>query len=111
MMRTYRSGSNAKFLCSPWQKLMSGGGGNFGTSMSGRAPDFAAVAYLSAKYADVDPYYGEYAVKIMNAAVKIWNDENMGNNNSFGNNVKKMGIDVGSYPSARTYSFDIKFRF
>jgi len=31
--------------------------------------------------------------------------------NSFGSNVKKMGVDVGSYPSARTYSFDLKFRF
>lgn len=31
--------------------------------------------------------------------------------NSFGSNVKKMGVDIGSYPSARTFSFDLKFRF
>ncbi len=31
--------------------------------------------------------------------------------NSFGANVKKMGVDVGSYPSVRTYSIDLKFRF
>ena len=24
---------------------------------------------------------------------------------------KKMGLDVGSYPTARTYSFDLKFTF
>ena len=31
--------------------------------------------------------------------------------NSFGSNIKKMGVDVGSYPSARSFSFDLKFRF
>ena len=31
--------------------------------------------------------------------------------NSHGNNMKKIGIDNGSYPSARTYSFDLKFTF
>ena len=31
--------------------------------------------------------------------------------NSFGKNVKKMGVDVGSYPSARSLSFDVKFTF
>ena len=30
---------------------------------------------------------------------------------SYGNNMKKMGLDVGSYPTARTYSFDLKFTF
>ena len=31
--------------------------------------------------------------------------------NSHGNNMKKVGIDIGSYPTARTYSFDLKFTF
>ena len=31
--------------------------------------------------------------------------------NSYGNNMKKIGIDTGSYPAARTYSFDLKFTF
>lgn len=31
--------------------------------------------------------------------------------NSYGNNMKKIGVDNGSYPSARTYSFDLKFTF
>lgn len=31
--------------------------------------------------------------------------------NSYGNNVLKMGLDVGSYPTARTFSFDVKFTF
>lgn len=31
--------------------------------------------------------------------------------NSFGSNIKQMGIDMGSYPSARTFSADIKFTF
>ena len=31
--------------------------------------------------------------------------------NSYGNNMKKIGIDNGSYPSARTYSLDLKFTF
>ena len=31
--------------------------------------------------------------------------------NSYGNNMQKVGIDVGSYPTARTYSFDLKFTF
>lgn len=31
--------------------------------------------------------------------------------NSFGSNIKRMGIDMGSYPSARTFSADIKFTF
>lgn len=31
--------------------------------------------------------------------------------NSFGKNMTKMGIDLGSYPMARSYSFDIKLRF
>ena len=31
--------------------------------------------------------------------------------NTYGTNVKKMGIDGGSYPSCRGYSFDIKFTF
>lgn len=31
--------------------------------------------------------------------------------NSFGTNIKKMGIDSGSYPSSRTFSFDLKFTF
>lgn len=31
--------------------------------------------------------------------------------NTYGTNVKKMGIDGGSYPSCRTYSFDIRFTF
>ena len=30
---------------------------------------------------------------------------------SNGNDMKKVGIDNGSYPSARTYSFDLKFTF
>ena len=31
--------------------------------------------------------------------------------NSYGNNMMKLGIDTGSYPTARTYSFDLKFTF
>ena len=31
--------------------------------------------------------------------------------NSYGSNIKKMGVDAGSYPSCRTYSFDLKFNF
>ena len=31
--------------------------------------------------------------------------------NSFGANVRRMGIDSNSYPGARTYSFDLKFTF
>lgn len=31
--------------------------------------------------------------------------------NSFGKSMTKMGIDLGSYPMARSYSFDIKLRF
>ena len=31
--------------------------------------------------------------------------------NSFGSNIKQMGIDMGSYPTARTFSADIKFTF
>lgn len=31
--------------------------------------------------------------------------------NSYGSNIKKMGVDAGSYPSCRTYSFDLKFTF
>ena len=30
---------------------------------------------------------------------------------SYGNNMKKIGVDTGSYPGARTYSFDLKFTF
>lgn len=32
-------------------------------------------------------------------------------NNSFGSNVKRMGIDLATYPIPRTYSIDLKFRF
>ena len=31
--------------------------------------------------------------------------------NSYGSNIKKMGVDAGSYPSCRTYSIDLKFNF
>lgn len=31
--------------------------------------------------------------------------------NSYGTNMMKMGLDVGSYPHARTFSFDLKFTF
>ncbi len=31
--------------------------------------------------------------------------------NSFGKDVSRMGVDSGSYPSARSYSFDLKFTF
>ncbi|MBO4596234.1 MAG: SusC/RagA family TonB-linked outer membrane protein [Bacteroidales bacterium] len=31
--------------------------------------------------------------------------------NTYGTNVRKMGIDGGSYPSSRTWSFDVKFSF
>ncbi|MCR5019068.1 MAG: SusC/RagA family TonB-linked outer membrane protein [Bacteroidales bacterium] len=31
--------------------------------------------------------------------------------NTYGTNVRKMGIDGGSYPSCRTYSFDVRFTF
>ena len=31
--------------------------------------------------------------------------------NSFGSNVMKMGADAGAYPSARTFSADVKFTF
>ena len=31
--------------------------------------------------------------------------------NSYGSNLKKMGLDVNSYPGARTISFDVKFTF
>ena len=30
---------------------------------------------------------------------------------SHGNSMTKVGVDIGSYPSARTYSFDLKFTF
>lgn len=32
-------------------------------------------------------------------------------NNSFGANVKRMGVDIASAPIPRTYSFDVKLRF
>lgn len=38
---------------------------------------------------------------------KGWNPEV----NSFGNNVRKRGIDAGAYPSSRTFSFDVKLSF
>lgn len=31
--------------------------------------------------------------------------------NSFGGNVKKMGVDSNAYPPARSYNFDVKFSF
>lgn len=31
--------------------------------------------------------------------------------NSFGSDIKRMGVDVGSYPRARTFTFDLKFTF
>ena len=31
--------------------------------------------------------------------------------NTYGTNVKKMGIDGGSYPSCRSFSFDVRFTF
>ena len=31
--------------------------------------------------------------------------------NSFGSDVMRMGADSGSYPSARSFSFDVKFTF
>lgn len=31
--------------------------------------------------------------------------------NSYGNSMERIGIDSGSYPTARTYSFDLKFTF
>ena len=31
--------------------------------------------------------------------------------NTYGTNVKKMGIDGGSYPSCRTFSFDVRLSF
>ena len=31
--------------------------------------------------------------------------------NSFGNNLMKMGVDSGSYPTGRSVSFDIKLTF
>ena len=31
--------------------------------------------------------------------------------NSFGTNIRKMGVDSGSYPSSRSFSFDVKFTF
>ena len=31
--------------------------------------------------------------------------------NSFGSNIRKMGCDSGSYPSNRSFSFDVKFTF
>lgn len=31
--------------------------------------------------------------------------------NSFGADIRRMGVDVGSYPRTRTYSFDVKFTF
>ena len=30
---------------------------------------------------------------------------------SYGNNIMKMGVDYGSYPSARTYSAGVKMTF
>ena len=30
---------------------------------------------------------------------------------SFGNSMERIGVDLGSYPTARTYSFDLKFTF
>ena len=54
----------------------------FYTTMSGRAADFAAVAYLAA------PYYPDYAVEVMNCAQKIWADENLGNSTDFNRTVQ-----------------------
>ena len=31
--------------------------------------------------------------------------------NSYGTNIRKMGVDSGSYPSSKTYSMDIKLTF
>ena len=31
--------------------------------------------------------------------------------NSYGSNIRKMGVDAGSYPGCRTYSIDFKFTF
>lgn len=31
--------------------------------------------------------------------------------NSYGKNLQKVGIDIGSYPTARTYSFDLRLTF
>lgn len=31
--------------------------------------------------------------------------------NSFGTNIKKMGVDSGSYPASRTFSFDVRLTF
>ena len=31
--------------------------------------------------------------------------------NSHGNSMKRIGVDIGSYPTARTYCFDLKFTF
>jgi hypothetical protein len=30
---------------------------------------------------------------------------------SFGNSMQRIGVDIGSYPTARTYCFDLKFTF
>jgi hypothetical protein len=30
---------------------------------------------------------------------------------SYGNSMERIGVDLGSYPTARTYSFDLKFTF
>lgn len=31
--------------------------------------------------------------------------------NSFGSNIKRMGVDMGSYPNSRSFSLDLKFTF
>jgi hypothetical protein len=31
--------------------------------------------------------------------------------NSFGSDLMRMGVDLNSYPSARSYTFDVKFTF
>lgn len=31
--------------------------------------------------------------------------------NSYGSNIKRMGVDMGSYPASRTFSFDLRFTF
>ena len=78
-----RDGKVYSGVCDDRFMLLNG----FSSSMKSRAPDFASVAYLSAKYNNVDASYGEYAQHIFNAAVKIWNDENMGSSNTFNTNV------------------------
>ena len=109
-----RDGKVYSGVCDDRYLLFSGGGGSFSTSMSGRAADFAATAYLSAQYNDVDASYGEYAVEIMNAANKIWKDEGLDSKSDFNRDVQytlatymleKLGLKYDDLDGTQNYAY------